>query len=277
MEKDTPLVSIILPCYFQGEYLADALNSLLNQTYTNWEAIIINDGSNDSTEEVARTFCNNDTRFHYFYQENKGVSSARNNAVYHSSGSFIVPLDPDDIIMPTFIEKCLNIFDKEPQYSLVYSKIKFFGRKNRMWNIPSYQNYKEFLLTNCIVCTSMFKRSDFLQCGGYDEKMLIGMEDWEFYIRLLKPNSKVYQIQEPLFLYRIKKQSRTTNCAIAENKKIVLEYIYNKHIQLYDQIIGTPLAIFQEYAFYKRKYTKHHNKWYKKLWRHIKKITHILS
>lgn len=271
MEKDTPLVSIILPCYFQGEYLADALKSLLNQTYTNWEAIIINDGSNDSTEEVAKAFCNNDNRFHYFYQENKGVSSARNNAVNHSSGSFIVPLDPDDTIEPTFIEKCLNIFKRNPEMTLVYAQVHLFGTQNKDWHLHPYRNYTELLAANHIVCTSMFRKKDFLQIGGYDEQMLTGLEDWEFYIRLLHNGRKAVRIPETLFNYRIKESSRTTSCSADDKFMEIFLYIYRKHKQKYIEAFGCTLPqIYQQFLRYKHSYDKHHNKWYKKLWRRIR-------
>lgn len=65
--------------------------------------------------------------------------------------------------------------------------------------MPAYHNYKSFLLGNCIVCTSLFKKEDFLRIGGYDENMHIGLEDWELYIRLLHENRKVYQVEAPLF------------------------------------------------------------------------------
>ena len=92
-----PKVSVIVPCYNQGEYLADALESVLYQTFTDWECIIVNDGSSDNTEEVANKFCELDKRFKYISQTNQGVSAARNNGIKASSGTYILPLDGDDV------------------------------------------------------------------------------------------------------------------------------------------------------------------------------------
>ena len=91
-------ISVIVPCYQQGEYLSETLNSVLNQTYPYWECIIVNDGSTDNTKEVAALFCQKDNRFHYIEKENQGPSIARNTGINASQGEFILPLDADDII-----------------------------------------------------------------------------------------------------------------------------------------------------------------------------------
>lgn len=259
-------VSIILPCYNQGEFLSDALDSILKQTYPDWEAIIVNDGSTDKTEEIAMKYVAKDNRIHYYFQHNKGVSAARNNAINNAAGEFILPLDPDDILEPTYIEKCLKMFEQHNDCVLAYSKTKFFGAKEGEWNLPTYDNYSSLLLGNRIVCTSLFKKEDCVKAGGYDEKMLIGLEDWEFYLRLLNTNKKVYQIKETLFRYRIKEVSRSTECGKADNFKRVIMYVYKKHLDTYIQYYGTHIELLQELNYYKEKYKKHYNKWYRKLW-----------
>lgn len=262
-------VSIILPCYNQGMFLAEALDSLLGQTYSDWEAIIVNDGSTDNTEEVALRYVDKDKRIRYFFQTNKGVSAARNNAVRNASGEFILPLDPDDVLEPSYIEKCISMFKKHDDCILAYSKTVFFGTKEGVWDLPAYEGYSSILLANRIVCTSIFRREDCIKIGGYDENMLIGLEDWEFYLRLLNTDKNVYQIDEPLFKYRIKELSRSTECAKAENMKRVMVYIYKKHIDKYLEYFGSPFELFQELDYYKEKYKKHYNKWYRKLWYRI--------
>lgn len=256
-------VSIILPCYNQGIFLSDALDSILRQTYPNWEAIIVNDGSTDNTEETAKKYVAIDSRIHYLTQPNKGVSAARNNAINNATGKFILPLDPDDILEPTYIEKCLRMFEKHNDCILAYSKTTFFGAKEGEYDLPMYNgDYSSLLLGNCIVCTSLFKKEDCVKIGGYDEKMLIGLEDWEFYLRLLRTDKKVYQIKETLFKYRIKETSRNTECGKADNFKKVITYVYKKHLDTYIQYYGTPIELFKEL----HKYRKHYNKWYRKLW-----------
>lgn len=136
------IISIILPCYNQGIYLGEALESIIKQTYRNWEAIIVNDGSSDCTEEVALEYVAKDNRIHYFAQENKGVSAARNLGIEKALGKFVLPLDPDDMIAPTFIEKCMRMFKEHNDCILAYTKTSFCGVRNGDWNLPVYDDYK---------------------------------------------------------------------------------------------------------------------------------------
>ena len=114
------LVSVVIPCYNQAEYLPETLDSLIAQNYKNWEGIIVNDGSPDNTEEIALAYLEKDQRFKYFSKENGGLSSARNYGVKHASGEFILPLDSDDIIKPEYLEKAIEAFEKEPHLKLVW-------------------------------------------------------------------------------------------------------------------------------------------------------------
>lgn len=264
------MVSIILPCYNQGIYLAEALESIIKQTYEYWEAIIVNDGSSDCTEEIALQYAAKDNRIHYYAQENKGVSAARNLGIEQASGEFILPLDPDDMIEPTFIEKCMKMFKEHNDCVLAYAETSFCGLMHGIWNLPAYDDYKKLLLRNCIVCTSMFRREDCLRVGAYDENMHIGLEDWEFYIRLLQTEKKVYQVSEPLFRYRIREESRTTQCKKEENWNKVMIYIYKKHIDTYIHYYGSPLEILDKMWYYKGKYEKYYNRWYRKFWHKIR-------
>lgn len=263
------IISVVLPCYNQGPFLADALESVLKQTYKNWEIIIVNDGSTDNTENVALEYASKDNRIHYIAQQNKGVSAARNNGIRKASGKFILPLDPDDMLEPEYMEKCIRMFENHEDCILAYSKTAFFGTRNGEWDLPAYSGYTSLLLANCIVCTSVFRKEDWEKAGGYDENMLIGLEDWEFYLRLLNTDKKVYYIAQPLFRYRIKEVSRSTECGKRENLDKVMAYIYKKHIDSYIKHFGSPFEIIRNLNFYKMKYERHYNKWYRKLWYRI--------
>lgn len=264
------LVSVILPCYNQGIYLSEALESLIHQTYINWEAIVVNDGSQDCTEEVALTYTRKDKRFQYICQENKGLSAARNFGISKAKGKYILPLDSDDYLAPNYIKACVEILDKFPKYTLVYTQTHLCGIKDEIWNLPVYVDYKSFLLGNRIVCTALYRKEDCLKVGGYDEQMRVGLEDWEFYIRLLAKDKEVFQISEPLFFYRIKEVSMITECNKEENLRKVLLYIYKKHFELYVTYYGLPIDNIRDLIYYKRKYEKYHNRWYRKLWHKLR-------
>lgn len=196
-------VSVIVPVYNQGEFLAEALDSVLQQTYPNWECIIVNDGSTDNTEEVAKSYVNKDDRFKYLYQENSGCGAARNNGIRHSNGYFILPLDGDNMLCPTYLEKAVSYFLLHPETTLVYGKAEYFGDRSGVWNLPKY-SWERFIWSNCIDACAMYKRSDFEATGGYRDVL---MEDWDFWLSLLGPDSIVYRYDDILFRYRVRKNS----------------------------------------------------------------------
>ena len=104
--EEAPIISVVIACYNQGIYLSDALNSLEKQTFQNWEGIIVNDGSTDGTEEIALEYVKKDERFKYVFQENGGVSKARNIGAAQALGTYILPLDADDKLEETYIRPC---------------------------------------------------------------------------------------------------------------------------------------------------------------------------
>ncbi|QCX53435.1 glycosyltransferase family A protein [Elizabethkingia sp. JS20170427COW] len=204
-----PLISVIVPCYNQAQYLDECLQSVLDQTYPNWECIIVNDGSPDNTEEIAEQWTAKDSRFIYLKKENGGLSSARNAGIEIAKGEWILPLDCDDKIGNQYLELAEKEFDKG--YTLIYCEAEFFGEKTGKWELPKF-SLENLAKDNCIFCTALFKKEDWIKIGGYDEKMIYGLEDWEFWIHLLKSEkNEVYRISKILFYYRIKSQSMIKN------------------------------------------------------------------
>lgn len=234
MGKNNALVSIIVPCYNQAQYLAETLDSVLAQTYPYWECIIVNDGSPDNTEEVANEYCAKDSRFHYYYKENSGVADTRNYGISKSNGCYILPLDSDDIIEETYIEKAIKYLEQNPTTKLVYCEVELFGVKNGKWQLPSY-SYDSILKNNCIVCSCIYKKSDFYLTCGYNPNMVYGWEDWDFLLSLLTPEDKVYKIPETLFYYRIKEISRSTK--LEQRRKLMLLQIMLNHPNNYVKYI----------------------------------------
>ncbi|KLT66623.1 glycosyltransferase family A protein [Pedobacter sp. BMA] len=244
-------VSIIVACYNQSQYLDDCLNSVINQSYAEWECIIVNDGSNDETDELANKWVNRDNRFRYFEKKNGGVSSARNFGIKQSSGKYILPLDGDDYIHEDYIEVSIRTIESNPEISLVYSLVEKFGLENYQWNLGKYA-YQKLLVGNLIFSTALFKREDFDKTSGYDESMKDGLEDWEFWIRLLNEDSKVFQIQKLYFFYRIKAQSK--NRITPEMIEKIKLFIYLKHIDTYTKYFKSPISILEENSNLKSMY-----------------------
>ena len=129
-------ISLIIPCYNQSAFLVECLESVAQQTFTDWECILINDGSTDNTEEICKKWVEKDERFHYFKKENGGVSSARNFGIEKSTGIYILPLDGDDKIAENYLklasEKLENGFD------VVYCLAKYFGERNENFDLQNH-------------------------------------------------------------------------------------------------------------------------------------------
>lgn len=228
--EENVLVSIIIPCYNDVEYIEQSVYSALNQKYQNKEVIIVDDGSNKATKLVLEALEPKITKL--ITQENKGQSSARNLGITHAKGKYILVLDSDDFFEATFSEKAVRIFENEENIKVVscYAKLLNGNLKNRIFE-PKGGELKSFLEANKVLGTSMFKKQDWKSVNGYDECMRNGFEDWEFFIRLLKNGGEAFVIKEPLFNYRQRLGSTTTRAN--KNKYNLLEYIYLKHKDLY--------------------------------------------
>lgn len=224
-------VSIIIPVFnTKHYYINDAINSALKQTYKNIEIIIVNDGSTDKeTIEYLETI--NNPVIKVFHQENKGLAEARNKGIKNCSGEYILPLDSDDIIDSTYIEKACNIMNSISDIGIVYCKANLFGTKSGEWKLDDY-NFPNILSGNCIFCTALFRKSDWEKVGGYKKEMIYGWEDFEFWLSLIENGAKVYKIPEILFHYRQHNESMLSG-VISSRLKYSWEQIYKFHKDLY--------------------------------------------
>ncbi|MGG7033615.1 MAG: glycosyltransferase family 2 protein [Flavobacterium sp.] len=244
-----PLVSIIVPCYNQAEYLDESLQSVLDQTYSNWECIIVNDGSPDNTGTIAQRWCKNDSRFKYIYQKNFGVSSARNLGISKAGGEFILPLDADDKISPDYIELAVINFQKDNTLKLVYCKAQKFGEEEGVWDLKPFSLFN-LSQKNMIFCSSLFRKNEWERVGGYDENMISGIEDWEFWIAILKGGGAVKCLNIQGFYYRVKSVSRHKQFDEC-NEKHLLEYMSVKHADFFVEQLGAFTTLYRSLEEYK--------------------------
>lgn len=225
-------VSIIVPCYNQAQYLDEALQSVLDQTSANWECIIVNDGSTDDTEAVAKKWVVRDRRFSLINKNNEGVSIARNTAIEKGKGDYILPLDADDFLSANYIEECLKNIENSA-IKIVYGRGVFFGEQEGELS-SEYINIGNLLKYNCIHSSGFFRKADWKLKNGYDENMKYGFEDWEFWINMLKKDGKALLLKQCILHYRIKSVSRSTEINLNLKKNYEMKaYIFEKHINLY--------------------------------------------
>lgn len=243
------LISVIIPCYNVGPYLGETLESVLAQTYANWECVIVNDGSPDNTHEVALKWEKKDSRFIYLKLENGGVERARNKGIEIAAGEYILPLDGDDKLAPTFLEKTLQVFREQPDTMLVYSLVELFEAQEGIWELKEF-SLPNLALENMIVCTALYRKKEWERTGGYDGKVKYHLEDWELWINMLKDGGKVVRINEPLFFYRIRPGSALRS-QTPEKIAYMRKYITAKHPAFFIEHLGDIISSHWEKENYK--------------------------
>lgn len=233
--RSNPLISIIVPCYNQSHFLDECLQSVVEQVYQNWECIIVNDGSPDNTENVALQWINKDSRFKYIKKKNGGLSSARNEGIKISKSEWILPLDADDKIDNEYLFLAEKEFNKD--YTVIYCNAKLFGAVEKKWDLVNFSE-KNLARNNVIFCSAFFRKDSWNNVGGYDENLKAGLEDWDFWVSILKYSPHVFKIPKICFFYRIKEDSMLKSLKKDENIRIeTLKYIYKKHSDFFiDQL-----------------------------------------
>ena len=246
MDNEKPLVSIIIPCYNQGKYIEETVDSVLAQSYANLEIIIVNDGSTDNSDEVINKIIQKNPAIKYLSVQNGGVSKARNLGIKEAHGKFVMPLDADDFIQPKYIELAVDEFVKDPDLIVVTSKGKFFGKEEGEWNLEEF-TMKKMLHGNVIFCPSLIKKEDWEKVGGFDEKMT-HLEDWEFYIRLSALNpEKIKRIDYTGLHYRIKETGARNTIGFRDGTyDDTVLYLYTKNKNLFFEHYGNPSLMIKE-------------------------------
>lgn len=242
--------SIVIPCYNAGDLLSEAVESALAQTYSDLEIIIVDDGSTDArTQAVLETA--QWPRTTIIRQPNAGPAAARNRAVREASGEFILPLDADDKIAPGYVEQAVAVLEHRPEVGVVYCKAMRFGAESGPWRLPAY-SLRELVIDNVIFVTAMYRKADWEKVGGYNERLRHGVEDYEYWVKIVGLGREVVQLDDYLFFYRIQNASRTIGFLndraamiqtyadiFRENADFYLknaEFIFEHRFGLYDEL-----------------------------------------
>ena len=220
-----PQVSVIIPCYNQGKFLSEALDSVLSQTCDSWECLIIDDGSNDNTAEVAARYAERDGRICYLHQLNRGLSAARNRGLRESNGRYVQFLDADDVLLPEKIARQLEILQGTRHPALAYcdfyatdgvdlnSLVTTFlceprlVLENALLDLASRWETELSIPVHCFLIPSRFFREG---CFEFDER-LPSHEDWDLWIRLFRLEPMIAHVPGKLVVYRRHKDALCMN------------------------------------------------------------------
>jgi glycosyltransferase involved in cell wall biosynthesis len=209
-------VSVIIPSYNSAHLLKDSLNSVIASNFLKFEIIVIDDGSNDNTKDIIRPFLI-DGRINYIFQNNKGLSGARNSGIKRAKGEYLVFLDADDLILPDKLKVQSEYLFAHPEIDIIYSNSQWFVEDDftdtRPVRFPIYEGnvfnqliYGNFMHVNSI----MVRREKVIEVGLFDES-LRELEDWDLWLRMVLNGSKIGFTPGIFSKVRIRKGSMTSN------------------------------------------------------------------
>lgn len=228
------LVSVIIPCYQHAEVVSDAIDSVLAQTYSPIEIILINDGSTDHTRDVIASYLKQyGDRFHYIEQENQGQAKSRRIGASVARGEFWVTLDADDLLEPNMIAQCVNVLQADPEAVAVASDVSILdpSGKNVLFVMKQDKTpqWTDILTHNVFggIAGIMLRATAIAQIGGLGVEGKPGAEDWDLWIRIARAKMKVAYIPQALGRYRQspRSHSRTQALEVLEAKLTMLETV----------------------------------------------------
>ena len=232
-------VSVIIPCFNHGEFLNEAVASVLDAKRDDVEVVVVDDGSTDErTRKEIDLLCGREIKV--IRQENKGVGIARNHAILSSHGAYIFPLDADDRLRSEWLDSGVRILDSDPKFGVVYGDAEFFGTQTGRWRVGSL-DLQRLLQWNYIPVSALYRRTVWEQNAGYDGAMpMQGLEDWDFWLGALEHGWRFAYIPEVSFEYRKAEESMLTRTAGFE--LAIKEYVAKKHSRLYREAWLSGLA-----------------------------------
>jgi Glycosyl transferase family 2 len=204
-----PTVSVVIPCYGQAEFLGDAVGSVVAQTWTDWEIVIVDDGSTDDTPQTARRLVEQYPRhrIRVLSQPNQGVSVARNNGIAASTGRYILPLDADDMIRPQMLEHTVALLEANHSVSVAFVDWQLIGASSPAYTAGPW-DVESMCVVNRIPYCSLYRRGVWAITGGYNPEQKL-WEDFDFWLACIERGVAAERVAEPLFLYRARPGTRT--------------------------------------------------------------------
>lgn len=225
------VVSVIMPAYNAEKYIEKTINSVLNQSYDNFELIVIDDGSKDNTAEIIIAMANKDKRIHFFQNaKNLGVSVTRNYGISLANTDWIAFLDSDDMWTSDKLDKQIKLISNNERVNLLFTGSSFVDENDKPYSyvlqIPEEVKYKELLKQNIISCSSVLVKKQCL--SGLKMERDDMHEDFAMWLKILKKENCAYGINEPLLIYRLSKNSKSGN----KIKAAKMTFMVYRHVGL---------------------------------------------
>jgi glycosyltransferase involved in cell wall biosynthesis len=220
-----PTVSVIIPCYNQGRFLAEAVASVQAQTYPHWECLIINDGSTDETAKVGAALADADSKVRVINQANRGLAGARNRGLAEAKGQFIQFLDADDVIKPTKLEQQVRAARGSGDLAVVYSDYSLAAQESVELELPASGLRRRFRTENpvrelaldwetrlSVPCNCfLFDARFFTEYDIRFDEALPNHEDWDCWVRILSLKPSLYYVDSQLAVYRQHRESMSAD------------------------------------------------------------------
>jgi glycosyltransferase involved in cell wall biosynthesis len=228
----TPTISVVIACYNLGAFLDDAVASVLDQTRTDFEIIVVDDGSTDAdTQALLDDY--RPPRTTVVRAPHGGIAAARNRGVELARGKYLCFLDADDRLNPLYFEKTAAILDSEPSVAFVSSWLRAFGDETWEWK-PERCDLQTLLSENTVLTAALVRKDAVVQAGGFDAAMPAqGDEDWDLWLTLVARGYRGVILREVLFHYRRRTGSISAECWHGPGHLPLARYRVQKHADSY--------------------------------------------
>ena len=247
-----PIVSVIVPLYNAALYIREALESIVASTYRPIQVIVVDDGSTDDSLAIAKAFATEHPEIEVLSQHNAGASAARNRAIRHSTGTYILPVDADDTIDHRYIAEAVAVLESRPDVRVVSCRADFFGDRTGEWLFPQFS--KQLLARKNMIATSaMYRRADWERTQGYMESCP-AREDWDMWLSLFELGGEFVRLPNIRLHYRVRAESKRVQDRALKHK--LVDEINRRHPAYMQQYLGGPLHYHRSWSIFLNRFRR---------------------
>jgi len=224
-------VSIIIPAYNAADYVKEAVDSALAQTYKEMEVVVVDDGSTDETKKILEPYVKKN-EIKYVYEQNKGLAGARNTGIKNSSGEYIAFLDADDLFLPEKAAEQVRVLEENPSYGVCYSDLLHFSEAGRVfhhrYDYPSGNLFEPLLHRQFLNPLTVMVRKEIFDRYGFFDETLRRSEDWDLWLRWARAGVRFYFLDKPLARYRVRTAGNLSDVASEPEMKEKNLFIFER-------------------------------------------------